>query len=119
MSEIYDKPLEATPAAMAYIVVLSLLSFVIASYGAYALYQADLYFIARGNLLLGTLIRLEATEARMASTLYIGSGVWLFNAQVLNRLRYTRKYALSWLGAALMSVGIISLVFSLGFKLVE
>ena len=114
MVEINDKPTALKPQHILLLAAVSLVSLLLGAYGLYAFYQAECYFVARGNPPWGTVVRLEGNEARMASTFYIGSGVFLFNAQVLNRIRYDKKHGLSWMGAALIAIGLTALAVTLG-----
>ena len=100
-----------------------LLGIVLASaffaYGLYALYQASCAVIGRGNFPLGTLLTFHGTKARVLSTIYLGAGLWLFSGLFLSKLQKLNNYKwVSWLGACLLVVGLVSLLVILCLPLI-
>ncbi len=92
-----------------------LLGIVLAStlfvYGAYSLMEASCTLIGRGNPPIGTFITFYGVEARLLSTIYIGSGIWLFAGKFLGKSSaYKPAKILSWIGALTLLFGMCSLV---------
>ncbi len=88
--------------------IFAFLSF---GYGVYCLANGQCTVVGRGNPPIGTFLTLYGTDARLVSTIYIGTGILLFARFLVRNLpnvKLSRK--LSWVGALTILFGLCSLV---------
>ena len=105
-------------------VEMVLLGLVLASvlfgYGVYALIQGSCTLLGRGNPPLGTFVTFYGIEARFLSTIFLGSGAWLFASKFLNKRHASQQAnALSWAGAVTLLFGMCSLAVILCLPLIR
>lgn len=87
------------------------LGLMLLAYGTYALMFASCTVVGRGNPPMGTIVTFQGLEARLLSTIYLGSGLWLIAATVLRKInKGVGSKQLSWFGAITLLFGMLSLV---------
>ena len=88
--------------------IIALLAF---GYGVYCLVNAQCTVVGRGNPPIGTFLTLYGTDARLVSTIYIGTGIFLFARFLVRNIpKVQLSRQLSWVGALTILFGLCSLV---------